>query len=249
MLRFFRNIRQNLLTENRVSKYLLYAVGEILLVVIGILIALQLDNLNEAKKERIYEVKMLKEVKLALENDIIHFDNILNLLSKTDSAATDFISLAYQGYNIQDSLSIIMEYEKQWWRLRTGVNYRINYGPYEAIKSSGSDKISNDSLRSLLINFYDFEAPRFIEICRWQDRNFIRDLEKQNSFRHKPTIRKEEGKLIVIYTIPGDLFKRHEWIELNNDIRNKARWQRQTIKNYIPLMENLVKKISVEIEE
>jgi len=46
MIKFFRKIRQQLLTENKFSKYLLYAIGEIVLVVIGILIALQINNWN-----------------------------------------------------------------------------------------------------------------------------------------------------------------------------------------------------------
>ena len=50
MLRFFRKIRQKLLTDNKFSKYLLYAIGEILLVVIGILIALQVDNWNQKRE-------------------------------------------------------------------------------------------------------------------------------------------------------------------------------------------------------
>ena len=60
MLRFFRQIRQRLLAENRFSKYLLYAVGEILLVVIGILIALQVNNWNEERKEAIQEERFLE---------------------------------------------------------------------------------------------------------------------------------------------------------------------------------------------
>ncbi len=51
MIKFFRRIRQNLIMENKTSKYFKYAIGEILLVVIGILIALQINNLNEAKKQ------------------------------------------------------------------------------------------------------------------------------------------------------------------------------------------------------
>ena len=51
-MNFLRKLRQRLLTENRFNKYLLYAVGEILLVVIGILLALQIDTWNEAKKQR-----------------------------------------------------------------------------------------------------------------------------------------------------------------------------------------------------
>ncbi|MEL6483526.1 MAG: DUF6090 family protein, partial [Bacteroidota bacterium] len=50
MLRFFRKIRQNVLAEKQFSKYLLYALGEIILVVIGILIALQINNWNERRQ-------------------------------------------------------------------------------------------------------------------------------------------------------------------------------------------------------
>tara|TARA_R110000744_G_scaffold97420_1_gene188243 strand:+ start:1859 stop:2056 length:198 start_codon:yes stop_codon:yes gene_type:complete len=56
MIKFFRKIRQKMLTENKFSKYLLYAIGEIVLVVIGILIALQVNNLNEVEKVKDKEV-------------------------------------------------------------------------------------------------------------------------------------------------------------------------------------------------
>ncbi|MBC2840086.1 hypothetical protein [Robiginitalea sp. SC105] len=59
MLRLFRQIRRRLLSGNKFSKYLLYAVGEILLVVIGILIALQLDDLNEKRNTDEQETKLL----------------------------------------------------------------------------------------------------------------------------------------------------------------------------------------------
>jgi hypothetical protein len=51
MIKFFRKIRQRLLTENKFSKYLIYAIGEIILVVIGILIALSINNWNESRKQ------------------------------------------------------------------------------------------------------------------------------------------------------------------------------------------------------
>ena len=58
MIHFFRRIRQGLLSQNRFSKYMFYAIGEIALVMIGILLALQVNNWNEEKKrsvrERIY---------------------------------------------------------------------------------------------------------------------------------------------------------------------------------------------------
>lgn len=66
MIKFFRRIRQSLLTENKFSKYLLYAIGEITLVVIGILIALQINNWNNDKKDR----KLEKQYIIGLVNDL-----------------------------------------------------------------------------------------------------------------------------------------------------------------------------------
>ncbi len=58
MIKFFRKIRQNMIKENKVSKYLLYAIGEIILVVIGILIALQVNTWNEYRKDRVSEKEL-----------------------------------------------------------------------------------------------------------------------------------------------------------------------------------------------
>ena len=57
MIKFFRKIRKNMIKENKVSKYMLYAIGEIILVVIGILIALQINNWNNVQKNKQAEIK------------------------------------------------------------------------------------------------------------------------------------------------------------------------------------------------
>ena len=69
MFKIFRKIRQNLLRENKVYKYLLYAIGEIILVVIGILIALQINNSNEAWKNRNREISYLENLKVDIKSD------------------------------------------------------------------------------------------------------------------------------------------------------------------------------------
>ena len=87
MIKFFRKIRQQLVTENKFSKYLLYAIGEIVLVVIGILIALQINNWNEYQKERKSERLLLSEIRDNLKYDLNDFEsNITTLQNKSISS-------------------------------------------------------------------------------------------------------------------------------------------------------------------
>ena len=99
MIKFFKRIRQQLLQENlsdrqagSIQKYLLYALGEILLVVIGILLALQINNWNEYRKERIMEKNYLLAIKTDLEKD------------------TAFLHQLYpQGYPVSTSSFLIIQ--------------------------------------------------------------------------------------------------------------------------------------------
>ena len=70
MINFFRRIRQTLLTQNKMSQYLLYAIGEIILVVIGILIALYINNANEKRINKEKITIILKEIQIDLVTDI-----------------------------------------------------------------------------------------------------------------------------------------------------------------------------------
>ncbi len=68
MIKFFRKIRQNLFMENKTGKYFKYAIGEIILVVIGILIALQINNWNEKRKDVAKEQLILKQLQREYKN-------------------------------------------------------------------------------------------------------------------------------------------------------------------------------------
>ncbi|MFH6768287.1 DUF6090 family protein [Gaetbulibacter aquiaggeris] len=81
MIKLFRNIRQNLLNEGKTSKYFKYAIGEIVLVVIGILIALQINNWNEKQKEQGKEQQILISLREEFKQNIkeLEFDHDVNL--------------------------------------------------------------------------------------------------------------------------------------------------------------------------
>lgn len=100
MLKFFRRIRRKLIEEGNLKRYLVYAIGEILLVVIGILIALQINNLNEQKKDKAKESQIL----LSLSEDFK--SNIVNLKTSIDQYP-DLI------HRLQTTLSYIGKSEKQ----------------------------------------------------------------------------------------------------------------------------------------
>jgi hypothetical protein len=85
MIKFFRKIRQNLLMENKTGKYFKYAIGEIVLVVIGILIALQINNWNENRKHDSTINSVYSIIKSDLLSDIETIDYVLNKMSYKES--------------------------------------------------------------------------------------------------------------------------------------------------------------------
>ena len=62
MIKFFRRIRQRLIGEGNLKRYLLYSLGEIILVTIGILLAFQVNSWNEKRKERVLELNTYSEL-------------------------------------------------------------------------------------------------------------------------------------------------------------------------------------------
>ena len=92
MIKFFRKIRQRLLSENKFSKYLIYAVGEIVLVVIGILIALQINNWNENRKDRKLEKELLEQLQSEFESNLIQLDDKIALRDKMLTSSLKLIN-------------------------------------------------------------------------------------------------------------------------------------------------------------
>jgi hypothetical protein len=148
MLRFFSQLRQKLLTDNKFSKYLLYAVGEILLVVIGILIALQVDNWNDEQKNRAYE----REVLVQIKENLLQDQRALQAIGRSYQAAIeasekllDTSSRSTFPDSIPYWLGAVARFER----------FQPLTSSYEALKSKGLDIVSNDALRLLLGQYYD----------------------------------------------------------------------------------------------
>ena len=81
MIKFFRHIRFKHMSQNQTSRYLKYAIGEIILVVIGILIALSINNWNEDRKARQHEIKLVSQLLEDAKNDSIFYQSRLRLFN------------------------------------------------------------------------------------------------------------------------------------------------------------------------
>ena len=99
MIKFFRKIRQNLLMENKTGKYFKYAFGEIILVVIGILIALQINNWNQKNSDQKIAQDYISSLIEDAKTDLSNFDTIISLNEKR---ITNLDSLASQCYSYNE---------------------------------------------------------------------------------------------------------------------------------------------------
>ena len=140
--------------ENKFRRYLLYALGEMLLVVIGILIALQIDNWNENRKDRALELTLLEEVHTALENDLQMVENWLSTLEKTNQSFIRVVELKAEKQDTFDEL-----YEHLSRVQSYGIMLSFTKSPYEGLMSIGLDKIKNPELRQQLSSFYGHSIP------------------------------------------------------------------------------------------
>jgi len=148
MIKFFRKIRHQLMSENKTRKYFKYAIGEIVLVVIGILIALQINNWNEnsqlQKKEKVLLEEMVRN--LNSDSDDLKF-NIRENLGRIHSNQIILNALESKSA-LHDSLSY------HFGNLHGNFMLTENTAAWENLKSVGFDLISNDILRSKIAKLY-----------------------------------------------------------------------------------------------
>ncbi|WP_223033044.1 DUF6090 family protein [Hanstruepera marina] len=151
MIKFFRKIRQNLIMENKTGKYFKYAIGEIVLVVIGILIALQINNWNEERKEREQSVFYHEQLIADLKNVITSLNQDIRWAIKVKSQLNT-TTIALSNDQINDSIRHIVDQA-------LGNYFRFNrllpdITSYEEMKSSGQlHLIYNQSLRQSINDY------------------------------------------------------------------------------------------------
>ena len=157
MLTLFRRIRKSFIHSNLNSRYILYAIGEIALVVIGILVALQINNWNDEKKDIRFERKMLMEIYSSLSADIENLNQGQeNQLSLFDANKLIIASLNEQAYNKDEFGELVTS---------TAANLEIVFqtSAFESLRSKGIELVSDDQVRVQLLDLYDIVYPQLLK--------------------------------------------------------------------------------------
>ena len=149
MIKFFRRIRLDLMKKNKTGKYLKYAIGEILLVVIGILIALSINNWNENRKRQNEELILLADIKNNLETTLTSFrsDTIYN--------ANTIVQYNKIEYYIDHDLPYSSELDSVFGILTFWSGPTITETAYNTLQSKGLDLIKNEALKQDIIKMYE----------------------------------------------------------------------------------------------
>ena len=162
-MKFFRKIRESLLTENKTTRYLKYAAGEIILVVLGILIALQINNWNEDRKDQKKATEIYANLLTSLIQDSVEAQRTIDLITLSLQTQKAFISNDSPQY--LDGRS--QEEIDQMVRALSGavMSFFPKTGVYELITTNNSmDILKSEKIKSLLINLYDFQYKRYENI-------------------------------------------------------------------------------------
>ena len=149
MLRFFSKIRLKLVAENKIGSYLRYAIGEILLVVIGILIALQVNNWNEHRKQKIQEHRLIQSIISDLKMDTLMITQTLKILKEDTTQVFGFINRMSDSKVTLDTLVHIARFE---FDPRLHVNATFNDNTFKSLLSTGSLNILDKWLQDGLLH-------------------------------------------------------------------------------------------------
>ena len=144
MIKFFRKTRQRLLTENKFSKYLIYAIGEIILVVIGILIALSINNWNEEKKLRKLERTYLLGILDDLKTDTTKINTVVIPYFLDNHKVNHKYLDSLDTHNLLTNESLVEKVVAPYSMSNSGLSFHPTYGTYNEIISQGNSGLIKD---------------------------------------------------------------------------------------------------------
>jgi len=251
MIGFFHKIRRQLAADSQFLKYSRYAIGEIILVVIGILIALQLNNMNEKRKLKGEEIKILRNFQANLQEDLSHIE--INIETFETAKSSVNIILKHMQQNLPYTDTLACHFGNTTFLFSPG----INQGVFESLTSADFNLITNDSIKHDITTYYSFVNNEFdVQIARYS--KIIEDASKSVFNTRFDAMWNHEvsgsgGDLGCVEMIPNDyegLKKDKEYNYFLRTLNNQLFWHRlgplTIAKEYA---EELLERINKELNE
>jgi hypothetical protein len=248
MIKLFRRVRQRLLTENKFSRYLLYGIGEVLLVVIGILIAVQINAWHGNRTLKINEANILSQLNIDLRENYKELSGIHEDMEASNVYGKNILNHLQHKNEVTDSL--------RYWVEGFSSEYIFNNAntTYKNLENSSNNIISNDSLRLRITLMYEREFANVHrrEVMLYTE--YLSNYKKEllENFKTSPVMNQwlDEATLEVNTPINLEDLKQNEsykntLVELYNFRALRLKWLKESILD----LENLIKDIDKEIKK
>ena len=228
MIKFFRKIRYDLMEKNKTGKYLKYAIGEIILVVIGILIALSINNWNQKLVSKDKAYSFLNQINKDLSLDLIYYKYMIN-------KSSDYILIFDEfGKSKTENDSLLVKLGS----IITNNSDSRDFGPsYRSFVNSGDiDLIEDKEFLSSLQVYYSIRTEKLNNMTDYQ-KNF--------------NIHNIEGRLVETLDMEPDGSYSLESLRKemkSGSLRSMANWQNNVHKYRIQIMESC-QKVAQELQQ
>lgn len=250
MINFFRKIRQKSLTGNKFIAYLFYALGEIILVVFGILIALQINDWNEQKKVSEKELALLYNLKSDIQSDIQMWKHQDSVYAIHEVSAASGLKLFFKAKTAKDIDSVTTLTVALWNVLG------LNLGTYnEMINSGNMYSLKNKQLQRKILSYY---------LSGEADKNYIASVNEEQAYHVEYIPDFYPYKLLISQLRnPGTTFSSIDttWINdpnsktylavanyLNSNQETNNIYRRSVYRRNIESAESLIKVLHEELE-
>ena len=203
----FRKLRQTFLYSNKVSKYLLYAIGEIILVVIGILIALQINNWNEKRQSHQLEHQLLENFRTSLQTDLS-----LEIIPNIQQLKTDTLNLNVLINTFNNKLPYNDSLKYIFGSVMYSKSFKYEVTAYKTFENLGVGIITNKALNDSILHLYNMDYPEL----QYNIGNFTNNLTEFNRPLLRRLFKLKQESSNSIYFIPVDTQELYENVEFLN---------------------------------
>ena len=232
MIRLFRKIRHKLLSEQSYGIYILYASGEMLLVVVGILFALQIDNWNDQRKSRVLEHELLDQFQSELYTDIESIREVNHWYKKTVSSCEVLVFHLKNKIPYHDSLKFHFDLWNDFQE------FTFSTGAISNLNSRGVELISERNVRNQILQLYNQHLPSNLKSNEFFREDHVHLTYKIHLERIEPVNWRESA-------IPND----YEALFDDQVFVNHVQWIRNAASYNMGRNEDLIREIEAVIHQ